>query len=322
MDLRQIECFLCLYQEGNVTRAAARLGIVQPALSTQIAKLEKDLQVQLFDRTSRGMTPTAAGTDLHKMLLPLSLEVAGIRQRMHDLGGQASGIVRLGVVPSLGVSIVPRTLSAYCEQHADVLVRLTEAYSSGLVDRLEAGVLDLAVVNHSQRLGGLATEDLVSEELVLVVAKDSPLAPPGHIGLDGIAGERLIVPTAGQGLRVIIDSSLGRRGLCARPRLEMDALTPTLELVKTGNWATILPISAIAHELEARTLRICRIDEEMRRELVVVHHPRRPLSLAARSLVERLACDTRRAIDLAEDVLNSVAAMPSRRKVSRERRPQ
>lgn len=303
MDLRQIECFLCLYRNGGMTRAAAELGIVQSALSTQLAKLEKTLKVQLFERSSRGVTPTAAGVDLYKMLLPLSKEVESVRQRMLDLSGGTSGLIRVGTVPSLGASIVPRALSLYSAENRDVTIRLTEAYSAGLVERLDAGELDVAIVNLIQPVRSLETTPLVSEELVLVTASDSPLR---NVEFQDLSIDALIVPSLGQGLRAIIDPVLKKRGPAARPRLEMDALTPTLELVKSGAWATILPVSAIAHELDAGALSVRRIHADMQRQLVVVNHPRRPLSLAAQRFVAALAAEAQDAVARAQRFMKSL----------------
>ncbi|MFD4838416.1 LysR family transcriptional regulator [Achromobacter sp. NPDC058515] len=303
MDLRQIECFLCLYRNGGMTRAAAELGIVQSALSTQLAKLEKTLKVQLFERSSRGVTPTAAGVDLYKMLLPLSKEVESVRQRMLDLSGGTSGLIRVGTVPSLGASIVPRALSLYTAENKDVTIRLTEAYSAGLVERLDAGELDVAIVNLIQPVRSLETTPLVSEELVLVTASDSALR---NVEFGELPIDALIVPSLGQGLRAIIDPVLKKRSPGARPRLEMDALTPTLELVKSGAWATILPISAIAHELDAGALSVRRIHADMQRQLVVVNHPRRPLSLAAQRFVAALASEAHDAVSRAQRFMKSL----------------
>ncbi|MNK36497.1 HTH-type transcriptional regulator CynR [compost metagenome] len=305
MDLRQIECFLCLYRNGGMTRAAAELGIVQSALSTQLAKLEKTLKVQLFERSSRGVTPTAAGVDLYKMLLPLSKEVESVRQRMLDLSGGTSGLIRVGTVPSLGASIVPRALSLYTAENKDVTIRLTEAYSAGLVERLDAGELDVAIVNLIQPVRSLETTPLVSEELVLVTASDSALR---SVEFSDLPIDALIVPSLGQGLRAIIDPVLKKRSPSSRPRLEMDALTPTLELVKSGAWATILPISAIAHELDAGALSVRRIHADMQRQLVVVNHPRRPLSLAAQRFVAALAAEAHDAVSRAQRFMKSLKA--------------
>lgn len=305
MDLRQIECFLCLYRNGGMTRAAAELGIVQSALSTQLAKLEKTLKVQLFERSSRGVTPTAAGVDLYKMLLPLSKEVESVRQRMLDLSGGTSGLIRVGTVPSLGASIVPRALALYSAENRDVAIRLTEAYSAELVERLDAGELDVAIVNRIQPVRSLESTPLVSEELVLVTASNSPLR---GVEFNDLSIDTLIVPSQGQGLRAIIDPVLKKRAPNAHPRLEMDALTPTLELVKSGAWATILPVSAIAHELDAGALSVRRIHADVQRQLVVVNHPRRPLSLAAQRFVAALAAEAHDAVNRAQRFMKSLKA--------------
>ncbi len=286
-----------------MTRAAADLGIVQSALSTQLAKLEKTLNVQLFERSSRGVTPTAAGVDLYKMLLPLSKEVESVRQRMLDLSGATSGLIRIGTVPSLGASIVPRALSLFGASHKDVTIRLTEAYSAGLVERLDAGELDVAIVNLIQPVRSLETTPLVSEELVLVTAADSPLR---KVEFNDLPIDVLIVPSIGQGLRAIIDPILKKRGQSVRPRLEMDALTPTLELVKSGAWATILPVSAIAHELDAGALSVRRIHADLLRQLVIVNHPRRPLSLAAQRFVSVLSEQAQDAVASAQKFMKAL----------------
>ena len=67
MDLRQIQYFIALFEDGSVTRAAKRLNIVQPALSMQIAKLEDELHQQLFERNAHGMAPTAAGRLMYRL---------------------------------------------------------------------------------------------------------------------------------------------------------------------------------------------------------------------------------------------------------------
>jgi LysR family nitrogen assimilation transcriptional regulator len=71
MELRQVQYFICLYEEGSVTRAARRLNIVQPALSMQIAKLEEAFGQQLFERTRQGMLPTAAAPQMYRLFLPV-----------------------------------------------------------------------------------------------------------------------------------------------------------------------------------------------------------------------------------------------------------
>ncbi len=79
MDLRQISYFVALFEEGSVTRAAQRMNVVQPALSMQIAKLERELGQRLFDRQPKAMVPTAAGRTLHRLVHPIQRDVADAR---------------------------------------------------------------------------------------------------------------------------------------------------------------------------------------------------------------------------------------------------
>lgn len=304
MDIRQIECFLRLCEEGSITRAAQTLGIVQPALSAQIARLEKDLRVQLFERNRRGVTLTAAGADLQKMLLPLSAEIVSVRQRMHDLAGEQSGVMRIGVMPSIAANVMPRVVHAFSQRTPGTSMHITEAYSTTLTEALEAGGLDFAIVTRTNRIRALTSLPLAMEELVLVRAASDSSAP----SLTDVAPEKLILPTSAQGLRLVIDAGLRGLDIAIEPLLEIDSLSMTLGMVEAGGWATILAATAIADRLARGTIQIQRIHERFQRELVVMHHPRRPLSLRAQALcavlqeeVERVNRVARLALDGAPD---------------------
>lgn len=301
MDWWQIECFLRLCEEGSITHAAKALGIVQPALSAQIAKLEKDLKVQLFERHRRGVTLTAAGADLRKMLLPLAAEIASVRQRMHDLAGEQSGALRIGVMPSIAANIMPRVVHTFAQMGSRGGIRVTEAYSTTLTELLESGALDFAVVTRTTRIHHLSTFDLATEELVLVqAASDDPIA-----SITDLPPSSLILPTSAQGLRLVIDAGLRSLKIESAPMLEIDSLSMTLAMVEAGGWSTILPVTAIADSLSRGTVRIHRIHKRFCRELVVMHHPRRPLSLRAQSLCNVLETQVDSVNRLARDSLEA-----------------
>lgn len=307
MDYRQVHSFLCLYDEGSVTRAASRLGIVQPALSMLIAKLERDLGVVLFERSSRGVMPTAEGKRFYELALPLARGFENVRRQMIDMGGAASGTVRVGIVPSLMPAVVPAALQTYCDLLPDVSVQVTEGYSATLLAKVDAGELDFAVVNDPLQPGALAVEPLIREELVLVTSRTSKLAAPGPFDCTELQRLPLIMPTAGQGrLRIPVEPRR-RRTAPTSPRLEMDAIAPTLELVKSGRWATILPLVAIAPELTRPELQVNRLRRPgIKRALALLHHPRRPPSLAAKRLQEALAVALKDTLDRATEIVRGV----------------
>src|SRR5260370_6329176 len=108
MDLTQLNSFLCLARDGNMTRAARQLNIVQPALSMQIAKLERNFGKQLFDRTAHGVSLTPAGETLVRLAGTIAKEVDRTREEMAHLDGRISGRVSIGMI----TSPAPSTLAA------------------------------------------------------------------------------------------------------------------------------------------------------------------------------------------------------------------
>ena len=106
MDLKQIQYFIALFEDGSVTRAAKRLHIVQPALSMQIAKLEDELHQQLFERGADGMAPTAAGRLMYRLFLPIMRDLAHARQQLVQRDEVVTGHVGIGLIASIPLAIL------------------------------------------------------------------------------------------------------------------------------------------------------------------------------------------------------------------------
>src|SRR4051812_12585653 len=106
MDHRQMQYFVCLYEEGSVTRAAKRLNIVQPALSMQIARLEQSLGRQLFVRSPRGMTPTAHGKHIYDLFMPVLAEFERARAQLRESSGELVGHATIGLPASLAQAVL------------------------------------------------------------------------------------------------------------------------------------------------------------------------------------------------------------------------
>src|SRR5690606_26543869 len=110
MELRQLQYFVAMYEEGSVTRASRRLNIVQPAISQQLAKLEEELGTSLFNRTPRGITPTPTGDDAYRHFLPILHELERARQELSADNDSVKGHVSIGVVASVAHHALSDTL--------------------------------------------------------------------------------------------------------------------------------------------------------------------------------------------------------------------
>ncbi len=289
MDLRQINYFIALFEEGSVTRAAQRLHVVQPAVSMQIARMERELGQKLFDRTPKSMVPTAAGRTLHRLVLPVVRNLSLAHEHMARLSGVVSGRVTMGMLASLATSLIPGMLTGFADDYPEIEVAVVDGYSSTFIDLVNEGQLDFAVINRPSRKLGLIVDPLVEEQMVLVTgAADDEGEDEGAVSIKRLTDYKLVLPTRRHGLRTELERHLANRNVTLEPRLELDAIEGIVELVAGSDWATILPSLAIRRHLALRRVRIRAIEPMMVRRLAVIHHPRHPLSPASHAFIDHL----------------------------------
>lgn len=289
MDLRQINYFIALFEEGSVTRAAQRLHVVQPAVSMQIARMERELGQKLFDRTPKLMVPTAAGRTLHRLVLPVVRNLSLAHEHMARLSGVVSGRVTMGMLASLATSLIPGMLTGFADDYPEIEVAVVDGYSSTFIDLVNEGQLDFAVINRPSRKLGLIVDPLVEEQMVLVTgAADDEGEDEGPVSIKRLTDYKLVLPTRRHGLRTELERHLANRNVTLEPRLELDAIEGIVELVAGSDWATILPSLAIRRHLALRRVRIRAIEPMMVRRLAVIHHPRHPLSPASHAFIDHL----------------------------------
>ncbi len=298
MDLRQINYFLALYEEGSVTRAAQRMNVVQPALSMQIAKLERELEQKLFERTPKRMVPTSAGRTLHRLVVPIQRDLAAAMAHMANLSGTISGQVAMGVLSSVTRSVIPSVLIDFARDYPDVEISIADGYSQTFIEWVNTGKLDLAVINRPARRLGLESIPLLEEEMVLVAARGNQ--PPPVRSLSDAAQLKLVLPSKRHGLRAELDRHMAGLAADLAPRLELDSTDSIADLVARSDWFTVLPSIAVHRQLLDGSLVAHAIGRSrIARHLVVVHQARHPPGPAALLLIERL----REALNVAREAL-------------------
>jgi DNA-binding transcriptional LysR family regulator len=281
MRLRQIEYFVALYDERSITKAARRLNVVQPALSMQISRLERTFKTKLFERTSRGVIPTDTGRTFYGYCQKILGDVYDAERYLRDASGKITGSLTVGLMPSVANSVLPDVLAEYKAACPDVTLVIVEAYSGSLLDQLNSGKLDLAVVNNLGVPPRTAIVPLFRDYLVLVTRYTSKRVP-ADIPSFRLQEYKLVLPTQRQGMRQLVDSIMASNGITLTPEIELDSLGPTLELVRKSDWATILPVVAVKNEVDQKLLRSQRIVEpDIPRDVIVVSPTTRAPSLAA-----------------------------------------
>lgn len=285
MEFRQIQYFLCLCEEGSVTRAADRLHIVQPALSMQIRRLEEELGHRLFVRGRRGMTPTPAGSQMYRTFRPIVADFAQARERFVRAEGELRGHVRIGLIASIAQEVLVDSLLEFSAQHPQVTLSFTDGFTDTLCRAVSDGDLDAALINKPRRRHGLASETLLTEDIALVTGPDHPRLPD-EVPFREALKLSLVLPTQAHGLRGVLDSFASAEGhdlVCA---LEVDSIPAIVRIVERSHFATLLPRIAVRHRIDTGLLRPHRvIRPNLARQIACVSHPRRPLGAAASAFV-------------------------------------
>lgn len=192
METRHLEIYVALVDEGSFSKAAQKFYISQPALSQQISRLEKELGAKLIDRGARQLTQTAVGKRFYvecKKLLACALD---IEQLFSDGQHGRLGRVRLGLAPSLRYGRMPSIVKKFTDAHPNVEANLFFEPTSQLVEMLECGQIDLAIMLTEPELDGLTSKLLFSDRYVVVVTDDHPLANEKKVSFRQLRGERLI----------------------------------------------------------------------------------------------------------------------------------
>lgn len=291
MEFRQIQYFICLFEEGSVTRAARRLNIVQPALSMQIARLEEELRQKLFERTRQGMLPTAVARRMYRQFLPVVRDFVQAQAQVLAADGEVHGSVRIGVIASITEGVMAETLGHFAARHPDIDVTVLDGYSRTLSDWVAGGHIDLAVINKPRARLALNIEPLVEEEMLLVSGSKRSKRLPTKLELRAVAAldAGLVLPTREHGLRAIVDSFAQQADVDLAPRFEMDSLATTVKLVEQTDLLTILPRISVHRAMSEGRVRGHEItNPRILRQVVAVSHPRRPLNSATQAFLAML----------------------------------
>jgi DNA-binding transcriptional LysR family regulator len=292
MELRQMQYFLCLAEEGNVTRAARQLNIVQPALSMQIAKLETHFGKQLFTRTAYGVSLTPAGETLVRLVTPIIREAERADEEMSQLDGKVSGRVRIGMITSAAHSSLAPSFATIAQQYPAVELSACEGYTDTLIEWVVSGQLDVAIINLPRRKIPLPAHHILDEEMVLGHGADNQTAFPKLLRLEHLSRFDLVIPSKRHGLRVALESHAVDVGIDLKPRLEIDTLSAICEVVASTHMVTVLPSIALHHMLATGRMKARRfVRPGISRSIAWVHSPRRIVSAATKVVIDVIGRD-------------------------------
>jgi DNA-binding transcriptional LysR family regulator len=255
VELRQLRYLDAVARRRSFTQAALDLHIAQSALSQQVARLERELGVELLRRTTRRVEVTEAGELVLARARRALAEVDGVRPDLDGLQGLVRGTLRLGGVPPVGPVHPAALIADFSRAHPGVAITVREDVAFVLLGRLRDGGLDLVMAlvepDGHDRIEGVR---LLDEELVLVAPLDHPLAQLDRVPVARLAGQPLVAYAAESALRDAL-LALAPGGRVVAEANDHETLR---ELTARGLGVTIMPAAIAAAHAERLAIRSLR----------------------------------------------------------------
>jgi DNA-binding transcriptional LysR family regulator len=249
VEIRDLEYFLTCCQAGSFTAAAREAHIVQSAMSSAIARLERELGVSLFDRSSTPVTVTEHGAALQAAAQRVLEAVQQARDDVAAVSGKVRGTVILGCLLHTAPLDLAAVLAALRRRYPEVIVQLRQSAtgSAGNLEGILDGSIDIALTGgppdpepgHAPR--GVIVRPLTSEPLVFVCPADHPLSGRTRVTVADLADETILRFPPGWGVRAAVDRVLGPDPSA----IEIADYALMLQVVREGFGTTLLPASAV-----------------------------------------------------------------------------
>ncbi len=276
MDVRALKYFTKVVELGSITRAATQLHIAQPALSRQIRNLEDELGIALIIRESRGVRLTDHGQLLFERAQAILRDVQRARDEVRGSAASPSGTVAVGLVPTLCPVMAPALFATLRSAYPKIELTISENPTVPLLDWLNEGRIDLAILTEPAPTRRFVVERLVKEEMILVTGGKQRVAEP--ISLERLSETPVIVSS---GVRAIMDGLLAQRNFLLATLIEMNSVETIRLMALEGIGPAILPFAIVQRDVGRGDLTAHAIGEGLYRPLATAFARARRLSSAA-----------------------------------------
>ena len=249
LTFHQLRLLLAVSREGSVSRAAQRLHLTQPTLSTQLRQLAEQVGLPLFERVGRKLPLTAAGRVVLDTAARVEQELENLDETLAELRGDVVGRLRLAVV-STAETFIPRLLGDFRRERPAVEVSLVVLNRDAVIRRLADNLDDLYIMSRPPQAPPVVATPFLSNPLVVVAAAEHPLAGRETLQIEALAAEEFVLREPGSGTRQAAEHFFAAHGLALRPRLELGSNEAVKQAVAGGLGLSLLSAHALAHAVD------------------------------------------------------------------------
>ena len=266
MDLRGIRAFVRVAELGSITRASRELGIVQPALSRHIQRIETELGMALLIRLPRGVQLTLEGRRFLQHSRRILHEVAQATSTL-AAESECAGRVTVGLSPTLAPLLSPGIIERCCLSFPAITLKIAEQFTRHMIGDMLNGQYDIALLTNPPPSRSFAMVPVLTEPLVVVTGPQRRGIAPA-LSLDELANTPLLIT---EGFHALAEDQLACHGVALRIAVEIDAIEAIRRMVIAGLGSSILPVSSVKEDVEAGRMSAASVaGVELTRSLVLV----------------------------------------------------
>lgn len=275
--LRQLQYLTAVVEEKHFGHAAEKCFVTQSTLSAGIQDLEDLLEISLLERTNRKVLPTPIGEEIAaraQQILSLSEDLVDLAQSEKN---PLSGRIQIGVIPTISPFLLPKVLPTVRQQLPDLEIVLIEDQSERLLDRLESGAIDVAVMAFPFNIRGLTHRIFAKEPFWIALPKHHPLAKNKELKASQLPTNELLLLAEGHCLREHALSACQLPASAQRKSVQATSLYTLIEMVASGLGITLIPDMAITSDMvrhsEISLVPLANVDNQAIREIGLVWRP-------------------------------------------------
>ena len=259
MNLNHLAVFHAVAGELSISRAAERLMVSQPAVSKQLAQLERSLKAQLVDRLPRGVRLTASGELLAGYARRIFAQVEEAEHAMGELAGGRRGRLAVAATPTIGTYWLPSLLVKYRRTHPGVEMRMEVHPTTTITRLLLDGAVDVGLAESAAEGEGINSSVFMKDRMTAIAPPKHPLAKRASISAEELCREPFVVRELGSGSKSLVERALLERRLKVKPVMSLGSTEAIKRAVMEGVGVAIVSGLAIRLEVAAGKLAELRV---------------------------------------------------------------
>lgn len=289
-----VRYFVVVARTGSIRAASATLGVAQSAISRQLQNLEYELRTTLIERTTRGVTLTAAGEALLKHSKSVSFKFERFWSELHEIDGAKPGHVRVAIVESITSYVFPRAVESYLSDYPGTTFSVRVDKTSSVIAAVLDDEVDFGICVNANA-AGIQTLSRVIEPLFVITPQAHVLAEYPSLSLRDISAFKLAVPSRTGGLGYALESSFRRAQLALDIALETNSLELLRQFVSIGRGIAVMTLqSCVASLLKSNFVAIPFVDDKF--DVIstdIIAAPGRLLPLPSERFMDRVNAELR-----------------------------